>query len=70
DQAEYFDERDRLARTIRYEDFGPLGGRTLPRRMRVIPADDPDEFTEIVYEEHAFNVDLPAGTFSLRSLRQ
>ena len=70
DQAEYFDERERLVRTIRYEDFGPLGGRTLPRRMRVIPADDPDEFTEIVYEEHAFNVDLPAGTFSLRSLRQ
>lgn len=78
DQAEYFDERDRLVRTIRYEDFGPLGGRTLPRRLRVIPADspfeptedEPEEFTEIVYEEHAFDVDLPPGTFSLRSLRQ
>lgn len=70
DQAEYFDERDRLVRTVRYEDFGPLGGRTLPRRLRVIPADDADEFTEIVYEEHAFNVDLPPGTFSLQSLRQ
>ncbi len=70
DQAEYFDERERLVRTIVYEDFGPLGGRTLPRRMRVIPADDSGEFTEMVYEEHAFDVDLPPATFSLRSLRQ
>jgi len=70
DRAEYFDERDRLVRTIVYDDFGPLGGRTLPRRVRVIPTDEPDEFTELVYEEHAFDVDLPPGTFSLQSLRQ
>ena len=70
DQAEYFDERERLVRTVVYDDFGPLGGRTLPRRIRVIPADDPDEFTELVYEEHEFDIDLPPGTFSLQSLRQ
>ncbi len=70
DQAEYYDERERLVRTIRYEDFGPLGGRTLPRRMRVIPTDDAGEFTEIVYEEHAFDVVLPPATFSLQSLRE
>ena len=70
DRAEYFDERERLVRTISYEDFGPLGGRTLPRRMRVIPADEADEFTEIVYEDHSFDVDLPPATFSLQSLRQ
>ncbi len=70
DRAEYFDERDRLVRTILYEDFGPLGGRTLPRLLRVVPADEPDEATEIVYEEHEFDVDLPPATFSLQSLRQ
>ena len=70
DRVEFLDERTELVRTVQYEDIGRLGGKTLPRRIRVFPADDSEEFTEIVYEEMAFDIDLPPGTFSLQSLRQ
>ncbi len=69
DRVEYFDERDRLVRTVVYDDIGPLGGRTLPRRMRVVPADAPDEFTEIVYDELRFEVEVGDGAFTLQALR-
>ncbi len=70
EEVQYFDEEDQLVRTFSYEDFGELGGRRLPRRVKVIPADKPEEFTEMIYEELAFDVKLPEGTFSLQALRR
>ena len=70
DEIRFYGERGELSRTLAYSDIGVLGGRKLPRRLRLIPADEPDEFTEIVYEELRFDVDHPKGTFSLRSLRR
>jgi outer membrane lipoprotein-sorting protein len=66
----YYDEDMNLARTMHFSDFGPLGDRNLPRVMRMVPEDKPDEMTEITYEEMTFDLDLPAGTFSIRSLKR
>ena len=66
----YHDEDDELVRTLDYADIGSLGGRRLPKRVRVIPADEPDELTEVVYEELAFDVELPRRIFSLQALRR
>jgi hypothetical protein len=66
----YFDEEDQLVRTFAYEDIGELGGRRLPRRVRVIPADKAEEFTEIIYEELTFDVKLPDRTFTLQALKR
>lgn len=66
----YYDEQMGLARTITYEEVKELGGRRLPVRMRVVPADKPAESTLIVYEDIAFDVVLPPDTFSLRTLQQ
>ena len=69
-ELKYFDEDMVLARTMSFTDIGPLGDRTLPRVTTMIPQDKPNEKTEIRYLDMTFNLDLPADTFSLRSLRK
>jgi len=66
----YYDERGRLARTMTYEDVREFSGRRLPTRVRVVPADDPDEYTEMVYEELEMDVEIPDRLFSLQSLKR
>lgn len=66
----YYDEDQVLARTMTFEDFRSLGGRTLPVLMRVQPADRPAESTEVRYEDIRFDLELDEGLFSLRSLQR
>jgi len=70
DEITYFDEEDRLVRTMTYSDIGELGGRRIPRHMKMVPTDEPDEFTEVIYEDLAFDVKHPARTFTLQALRR
>ncbi len=65
----YYDEDMNPARTMHFSDIGPLGDRTLPRVMRMVPEDKPDEMTQITYEEMTFDLDLPERIFSIRSLK-
>jgi len=69
-EVRYYDEDLILARTMTFEDVGPLGGRILPRRFIAVPADKPRESTLIVYEEMAFDLELDDDFFSLRSLQR
>ena len=69
-EARFFDEDGELVRTMLYDQVRELSGRRIPTRMRVVPADKPEEFTEMNYEEMRFDVEHPAQTFSLRSLRK
>lgn len=66
----YYDEDMNLARTMIFSDIGNLGGRRLPREMKVIPADKPDEYTQVKYYEMDFDVDLPDSLFSIRNLQR
>ena len=68
--SEFFDEDDELVRTMTYREPRQIAGRSVPTVMRVVPADAPDEFTEVRYESLEFGVDLPASTFRLQSLRR
>jgi hypothetical protein len=70
DEITFYDEDDKLVRTFTYDDIGDIGGRTLPRRMTVVPADKPDEFTQITYDELTFNVKHPERLFTLQALRK
>ncbi len=66
----YYDEDLNLARTMTFTDVGPMGGRMMPRLMRIIPADKPQESTVIKYHELDFNLPLKDTMFSLRSLQR
>ena len=68
--VDYFDEDLEKTRAMVYSDERELGGRTLPVRMKVIPADKPGEYTEIVYEEMEFDLDLSEDVFTLRNLQK
>ena len=69
-EVTYFDEDGTLVRTMSFEDVKTFDGRKMPGTMRVVPADKPGEFTKVVYDAIDFDVDLPASTFSLQSLKQ
>jgi hypothetical protein len=65
----YYDDRGEVARTMVFSDFKVMGGRVVPARMVVTPADKPGESTTIIYRSLAFDVGLEPSFFSLRNLR-
>ena len=66
----YYDEDMQVARTITFSDVRPLGGRERPAVLHVVPADKPDEYTELVYESLQLDIELSDAMFSLSSLRR
>jgi hypothetical protein len=66
----YYDEDMVLARTIRFSDIKPLGGRERPAVLTVVPADKPGEYTRFIYEQLSLNVELKDSLFSLSSLKK
>lgn len=69
-EVRYFDEDLDLARTITYADVERRGGRLIPTRLRVVPTDAPEEYTQVTWDAITFDVDLPEDTFSLRTLQR
>jgi hypothetical protein len=69
-EERHFDRRNRLARTMRFDDVRVLGGRRLPARIVLTPADAPGHRTEMRYLDVQFDVQLPNETFSLSRLEQ
>ncbi len=66
----FYDEDGELVRVISFHDVKKLGDRLLPVRMQVVPQDEPDEYTEIVYRSIEFDVPIEQGFFSLANLRR
>ena len=66
----YWDEKGELKRTMQFLDIKELGGRNMPSKMLLLPADKPDEYTEVIYEALDFDAEVPESTFTLQSLKQ
>ena len=66
----YYDERLELARTMTFSDVAELGGRRVPSRLTVVPADEPDESTVVEYRALDFDPELDDALFSLRELQR
>ena len=69
-QARYYDRKNRLARTMRWDDVRELDGRRLPVHMTLVPEDEAGHKTEMLYRTIQFDVDVPESTFSLSNLEQ
>ncbi len=67
--ARYYDEDGALMRTLTFAEYRRFGERLVPAVMRMVPEDEPGEFTEVIYERLEFDVDLTPEFFSLRQLR-
>jgi hypothetical protein len=68
-EIRYFDDRDRLARTMDFSRFRTMGGRLVPTELSMRPEDKPGERTTLLYEELEFNTGIQASFFSLQRLR-
>lgn len=69
-KLDYFDEDGEMVRSITFDRLERVAGKWIPMRMVVLPVEEPDEYTEIVYEKLELDVPLKKGLFSLRSLRR
>lgn len=66
----YYDEDMKVARTMTFSKIEELAGRPRPTVMRVVPADKPNEYTELVYEKLELGITLNDTLFSLASLKR
>ena len=68
-KIDYYGERLDLVRSMIFTEIREMGGRLIPARLLIKPTDKPDEYTEIIYAEIAFDIDLAESFFSLRTLQ-
>lgn len=66
----YYDEDMNISRTMTFSRFEILAGKIRPKVMRVVPADKPDEYTELIYEELDLDVQIADEFFSLATLKR
>ena len=69
-QAKYYDRKDRLARTIYWSQVKDFGGHVIPSKMELIPEDEKDRKTEMIYSDIQFDVPVPDDMFSLSQLER
>jgi outer membrane lipoprotein-sorting protein len=66
----YYDEEGLLVNTLVLSDIRPIGGRVLPCRMEMIPADNPRQKTVIEYFEMEFDLNLKEDFFSMQNMKR
>jgi outer membrane lipoprotein-sorting protein len=62
--AEYYDESGKLVNTLHASAVKMLGGRLLPSRLEMIPADKKGQKTVMIYESLVFDKELPEQLFT------
>jgi hypothetical protein len=67
---EYYDEDMNITRTFIFSQVVDLAGRPRPKKMKVIPTDKPNEYTEIIYDELELDISINDGFFSLSRLKR
>ncbi|MBU0509153.1 outer membrane lipoprotein-sorting protein [bacterium] len=68
--AEYYDEQGELINTMILSDIKDLGGRVIPTIFRMIPADKPNQYTEIVYHSAEWDKPLDDSFFSEQNMKR
>jgi len=66
----YWDEKGELVRTMSFSDLREQDGRGFPGKMKLVPEDEPGEYTEVIYDEIEFDVEIPETLFTLQALKR
>lgn len=69
-QAEYFDEDGTLINTMFCSEIKMLGGRLLPARMEMIPAEKKGNKTVLIYNSLEFDKPLDDNFFTTQQMQQ
>ena len=65
----YYDEDLLISRTLEFSDIQMMDGKMIPTLMNMIPAEEPDESTNVRWKEIQFGVAIDDEFFSLRKLQ-
>jgi len=68
-KVEFYDEFDELVNTMQTFDIKELGGRKLATRMQMIPADKPNQKTEMITHQAQFNFEIGESFFSQSQMK-
>lgn len=69
-KVEFYDEEGYLANTMYGKNVKELGGRLLPSKMEVVPADEPGNKTIIEYKSLDFSKPIETSFFSIQNLKR
>ena len=65
----YYDEDEFLINTMTLSDIKEMGGRVIPTKMEMSPAENLDQKTVIIYRDFEYDIDLREHFFSIQNLK-
>jgi outer membrane lipoprotein-sorting protein len=68
-EEQFWDQDGELVKVMRADDIAEMGGRSVARVLRMGKLETPDEWTEMTVSDIEFDIELPAGVFTLSNLR-
>lgn len=68
--AAFYDEDGELVNTLEAKEVGKVGSRTLPTKVRMVPADKPGHYTEMTYDQMEFDIDIQESFFTTQNMRR
>jgi len=68
-EEQYWDQDGKLVKVMRAREITEMGGRSVARVLRMGKLETPDEWTEMTISAIEFDLELPAGVFTLSNLR-
>ena len=66
----YYDEDGFLINTMKLSEIKQMGSRTIPTRLEMIPAENPDQKTVLIYLDMEFDLAIEEQFFSLQNLKR
>lgn len=68
-KQEYYDEDEYLVHTETASDIKMMDGRMIPTRLEIIPADEPDQRTILIFNSIDFDIDIEESFFSQQNMK-
>lgn len=68
--VKYYDEDDFLINTMILSDIREMGGRVIPTQMDMIPAENPEHRTVILYNDIQFDIGIDEDFFSIQKMKR
>jgi outer membrane lipoprotein-sorting protein len=69
-KVENYDEYGYLVNSMIASDIKTMGGRLIPTRMEMLPADEPGNKTVMIYKSIQFNVAIDDAVFSVEQMKR
>lgn len=69
-RGEFYDENDNLVKVMEASDVKTMDDRSIPTRLEMIPTDEENHKTILIYDDIEYNIDLSDRFFSIQNLKR